>query len=438
MHPVFPEQPLDDPDVALGPRTARASGSEALAVGAGVAARDLAVDPAEAQCLLERLAVADRRSSARSTLLRQHEPDSGMPAAVALEPRRPGVRIGDDELLGFARTGERSRRRRPLAAAGPDPDGRRTGPARAQPAHRAEHAHPEQQHQHAGELDAREALAEQHERADRGDRGELAGDSTAATATSWRAPSVKEAKPSTSQSPAPTTSGAARARQPQPPRATQRQRRPASVPSSRAGSTTHASGSCALTWPVAYRLDAEADGAPARRARPRARPCARRGSSAGARPAAPPRARRRRDHRQRRAPSPTPMRLAGARSRSARRSRPRSRSAGRSARLAAAVGEVGEQQAGDVAGPASASQPAAPASSRAGRPRRARTGAITTSPTSATQATTEAGSMIRLEREEQSVDSAHASAAPRPPRIATTQLRPWPCSALAAARASNR
>lgn len=45
-------------------------------------------------------------------------------------------------------------------------------------------------------------------------------------------------------------------------------------------------------------------------------------------------------------------------------------------------------------------------------------GAVMTSPTIITQATTDQGSIIRLEREEQSVETAQAAAAPSPPTIA--------------------
>ena len=48
MHPALRHQPLDEPDVALRPRAARAAGSEALAIGVPVTAPDLAVDPAVA------------------------------------------------------------------------------------------------------------------------------------------------------------------------------------------------------------------------------------------------------------------------------------------------------------------------------------------------------------------------------------------------------
>src|SRR5579864_6457710 len=68
--------------------------------------------------------------------------------------------------------------------------------------------------------------------------------------------------------------------------------------------------------------------------------------------------------------------------------------------------------------PDSTSQPPALPLSAAGTPEAAASGAQISSPTSITQATTLIGSIIRLERDEHSVDTAHAAAAPSPPSTA--------------------
>src|SRR6266849_8335292 len=59
-----------------------------------------------------------------------------------------------------------------------------------------------------------------------------------------------------------------------------------------------------------------------------------------------------------------------------------------------------------------------PASSWLGVLVRATAGSVTTSPTSMTQATTELAPISRIERDEQRVEAAKQSAAPKPPRIA--------------------
>jgi hypothetical protein len=51
-------------------------------------------------------------------------------------------------------------------------------------------------------------------------------------------------------------------------------------------------------------------------------------------------------------------------------------------------------------------------------PRIAATGAVITRPVSITHATTVTGAISRLERDEQSVEMAHATAAPNPPTMA--------------------
>ena len=63
-----------------------------------VAPAPLAVDPAEAERLLERLVVRERRRLGRA-LLRQHEPDAALLAVMSGEPGAPGGGVADDQLL---------------------------------------------------------------------------------------------------------------------------------------------------------------------------------------------------------------------------------------------------------------------------------------------------------------------------------------------------
>src|SRR5437763_523479 len=68
--------------------------------------------------------------------------------------------------------------------------------------------------------------------------------------------------------------------------------------------------------------------------------------------------------------------------------------------------------------PARASHAPAGPSRPAGIPWANASGTAITNPASSTQANTEAGSIMRLDREEQTVEIVHAAAAPNPPRIA--------------------
>ena len=67
MHATICDQPLRDLDVPLRPGAALAAATEALVVGAGVSAAELAVDPAVAQCLFERLIVVETWSVSPSS-----------------------------------------------------------------------------------------------------------------------------------------------------------------------------------------------------------------------------------------------------------------------------------------------------------------------------------------------------------------------------------
>src|SRR2546430_12865018 len=64
----------------------------------------------------------------------------------------------------------------------------------------------------------------------------------------------------------------------------------------------------------------------------------------------------------------------------------------------------------------------APASSCSGRPPRTTTGSSANSPMSIIEATTELAQIIRLDRDEQSVEAPKQKAAPIPPRIASNGL----------------
>ena len=70
--------------------------------------------------------------------------------------------------------------------------------------------------------------------------------------------------------------------------------------------------------------------------------------------------------------------------------------------------------------PATASHARMPRSTPAGTPVATRAGSVTTRPTTMTQARTELAGIVRLDREEQIVVVAHMTAAPRPPKIAST------------------
>src|SRR6266496_2158911 len=106
--------------------------------------------------------------------------------------------------------------------------------------------------------------------------------STEATAIPCRAPRPNAASPSTSPTPAATTSGpAARVSRSRPDAASGTAR--AATPISRAGSSTQATGSTALARPAAYRLSPNSSAAPAANGTPRPTPDR---PPAGSRPAA--------------------------------------------------------------------------------------------------------------------------------------------------------
>src|SRR5207244_3052695 len=96
MHPALGHQPLGDARVSLRPGAPRPAGSEALAIGGLVPAADLAVDPAVAERLLERLVVGEA-GRLRRALLGQHEPDPGRVVMFA-QPSPPRVGIANDQL----------------------------------------------------------------------------------------------------------------------------------------------------------------------------------------------------------------------------------------------------------------------------------------------------------------------------------------------------
>jgi hypothetical protein len=95
VHAALGCEPLDDLGVALRPRAARSPRRVALQVGGIVPAASLAVDPAVAQRLLERLVTAHTRRP----LLGGHEPDAGAVAVVLFQPRAPRRAIAKREDL---------------------------------------------------------------------------------------------------------------------------------------------------------------------------------------------------------------------------------------------------------------------------------------------------------------------------------------------------
>src|ERR1700745_4011485 len=84
MHPALDEQPFGDRGIPLRPSAAPPPRREALPVGRIVATPDLAVDPAVAQCLLERLLIGEAGRLGRA-LLGQHQPDAGRLVMVPTE-----------------------------------------------------------------------------------------------------------------------------------------------------------------------------------------------------------------------------------------------------------------------------------------------------------------------------------------------------------------
>ena len=97
MHATCCDQPLRDLDVPLRPGAAPAAATEALVVGVGVAAAELAVDPAVAQCLFKRLIVVETGRLDR-LLLGQHEPYPRRGIMVLRQPSAPLCCIAHDQL----------------------------------------------------------------------------------------------------------------------------------------------------------------------------------------------------------------------------------------------------------------------------------------------------------------------------------------------------
>jgi hypothetical protein len=98
MHPPFGEEALGPFGVSPRPGTSAATRREALSVGPVVAAAGLAVDPAVAECFLERFVVAEARGLRRA-LLREHKPDAVGLGVMLGEPAPPRSLIAHNQLL---------------------------------------------------------------------------------------------------------------------------------------------------------------------------------------------------------------------------------------------------------------------------------------------------------------------------------------------------
>src|SRR3954469_2309993 len=97
MHPALGEQPFGDRRIPLRPSAAPPPRREALPVGCLVTTPDLAVDPAVAQRLLERLRVGEA-GRLGSALLGKYEPHAGRLVIVPTEPFPPGASIRHQQL----------------------------------------------------------------------------------------------------------------------------------------------------------------------------------------------------------------------------------------------------------------------------------------------------------------------------------------------------
>src|SRR5436190_15582496 len=97
LHPALADQPLREHRVALRPAAPRPPRRETLEVRSFIAAASLAVDPPEADRLLESLVVAEARRRGRA-LLREHEHYAGPIGMVVSEPFAPGPRVRYDQF----------------------------------------------------------------------------------------------------------------------------------------------------------------------------------------------------------------------------------------------------------------------------------------------------------------------------------------------------
>src|SRR6185295_8731699 len=103
MHSAFGEQPFGDRGVPLRPRAAPPPRCEALPIGCLVATSELAVDPAVAQRLLERLLIRQAGGRLGRALLGKHQPDAGRLVMVLTKPFPPGTSARHQQLLQLDR-----------------------------------------------------------------------------------------------------------------------------------------------------------------------------------------------------------------------------------------------------------------------------------------------------------------------------------------------
>src|SRR5262249_46386305 len=103
MHASLIDEPLGDHGVALRPRAALPSWSEAHAVGPVVAALRLAVDPAVRKSLLQRLIVGELRRRGR-TPFAQDQPYALGPSVMCAQPSPPRRPVADNQLRQLFRS----------------------------------------------------------------------------------------------------------------------------------------------------------------------------------------------------------------------------------------------------------------------------------------------------------------------------------------------
>ena len=95
-HPALLLERRHERDVSLGPAALWAARGDAHGVAVLVAFAGLAVDPAEAEQLLDRARPRDR--GVRAALLGQHQPHAGRRRVVIFEPRPQRGRVGHEQL----------------------------------------------------------------------------------------------------------------------------------------------------------------------------------------------------------------------------------------------------------------------------------------------------------------------------------------------------
>ncbi len=120
-HPALLLERRHERDVSLRPAAFGAARGDAHGVAVLVALAGLAVDPAEAEQLLDRARPRDR--GVRAALLGQHQPHAGRRRMVLFEPRPQRGRVGHEQLGQQGCHGsDASRGRRHLRRSGGEPE----------------------------------------------------------------------------------------------------------------------------------------------------------------------------------------------------------------------------------------------------------------------------------------------------------------------------